>query len=456
MNKFKYTKWLLPVFAAAMGVSMVSCDDEPDKFELTDGTPSVHYVRMTSAPDSLVTEAYVDNLICLVGDNLTSIREMYFNDQKAVLNTSYITDHTLLVNIPRGIPEVETNKIYMYNKDGVKTEYDFRVLVPGPSLLSLSFEYAKPGDEVTLHGNYFVDVPNKPLAIMFPGDVPVTEIKSIEQTAVTFVVPEGATEEGEIELTTRYGSGTSKFHYLDTRGTLFNFDEGLQQQGWHAQAIVGDEWSFAGNYMQLGDGDAIMSEDGGWNDSKFSFEYWAGSWDTPQNITSGQGAALYNVADFSKPEKMALKFEMCIPSTNPWAAGAMQVCFQGLTQLSLSNNPITGISDPLPGAQAWAFNGEVGDDFKDREADWTDWGRYLYRPWQNAEKGEYHTDGKWITVTLPISQFRYTAKGTGAGKTPSKREDFASLTMFVVSGGVNGKECQPIIKIDNIRAVINE
>jgi hypothetical protein len=456
MNKFKYTKWLLPVFAAAMGVSMVSCDDEPDKFELTDGTPSVHYVRMTSAPDSLVTEAYVDNLICLVGDNLTSIREMYFNDQKAVLNTSYITDHTLLVNIPRGIPEVETNKIYMYNKDGVKTEYDFRVLVPGPSLLSLSFEYAKPGDEVTLHGNYFVDDPNKPLAIMFPGDVPVTEIKSIEQTAVTFVIPEGATEEGEIELTTRYGSGTSKFHYLDTRGTLFNFDEGLQQQGWHKRDIITDDWSFAGNYLQLGDGDAIMSEDGGWDDSNFSFEYWAGSWDTPQNITSGQGAALYNVADFSKPEKMALKFEMCIPSTNPWAAGAMQVCFQGLTQLSLSSNPISGISDPLPGAQAWAFNGEVDAAFKDRESDWTDWGRYLYRPWQNAEKGEYHTDGKWITVTLPISQFRYTAKGTGAGKTPSKREDFASLTMFVVSGGVNGKECQPIIKIDNIRAVINE
>ncbi len=456
MNKFKYTKWLLPVVAVAMGVSMASCDDEPDKFELTDGTPSVHYVRMTAATDSLVTEAYVDNLICLVGDNLTSIREMYFNDQKAVLNTSYITEHTLLVNIPRGIPEVETNKIYMINKDGVKTEYDFRVLVPGPSLLSMSFEYAKPGDEVTIHGNYFVDDPNKPLTITFPGDIAVTDIKSIEQTAVTFVVPEGATEEGEIEIYTRYGTGSSKFHYLDTRGTLFNFDDGLQQQGWHAQAIVTDDWSFAGNYMQLGDGDAIMSEDGGWADSKFSFEYWAGSWDTPQNVTSGQGAALYNVVDFSKSEKMALKFEMCIPSSNPWAAGAMQVCFQGLTQLSLSSNPITGISDPLPGAQAWAFNGEVGDDFKDREADWTDWGRYLYRPWQNADKGEYHTDGKWITVTLPISQFRYTAKGTGAGKAPSKPEDFASLTMFVVSGGVNGKECQPVIKIDNIRAVINE
>lgn len=454
MNNFKYTKWLLPVFAVAMGVSMTSCEDEPDKFELTDGTPSVHYVRMTSAADSLVTEAYVDNLICLVGDNLTSIREMYFNDQKAVLNTSYITDHTLLVNIPKGIPEVETNKIYMYNKDGVLTEYDFRVLVPSPSLLSLSFEHAKPGDEVTLHGNYFVDDPNKPLTITFPGDIAVTDIKSIEQTAITFVVPEGAVEEGEIEVTTRYGKGESKFHYLDTRGILFNFDGGLKQHGWHEQAIVNDDWSFDGNYMQFGDGDTTM-EDGAWLDSKFSFEYWAGSWDSQQNVISGDGIALYNVVDFSKAEKMALKFEMCIPSSNVWSACAMQICFQGLTQVSYSDKPIAGITDPAP-PQAWAFSGEVDDAFKDREADWTDWGRALYRPWQGADKGEYHTDGKWITVTVPISQFRYTYKGTGAGKTPTKPEDFASLTMFVVSGGVNGKECQPIIKIDNIRAVINE
>ncbi len=455
MKTIRYNKWLLAAMAVVLGFSAVSCEDEPDKFELTDGVPTVRYVRSTAGADSLVTEAFVDNLVCLVGDNLTSIREMYFNDQKAVLNTSYITDHTLLVNIPRGIPEVETNKIYMINKDGVTTEFDFRVLVPGPSLQSMSFEYAKAGDEVTIYGNYFVDDVNKPLTITFPGDVAVTEFKKIEQTAVTFIVPDGASEEGVIEVSTRYGSGVSKFHYLDTRGILFSFDDGLQQQGWHAQAMAEDESSYSGIYLQLGDGDAIMSEDGGWNDSKFSFEYWAGSWDDPQNITSGQGMALYNLVDFSKSEKMALKFEMMIPSSNPWAAGAMQVCFQGLDKLSLSGNPVTGVASVAP-AQAWAFNGEVGDAFKDRETDWTEWGRYLYRPWQSADKGEYHTDGKWITVTLPIAQFRYTAKGAGASKVPSKPEDFASLTIFVVSGGVNGKECQPIIKIDNIRAVINE
>lgn len=449
-----YAKWILPAVAAVLGGAMMSCEDQPDKFELTSGTPEVKYVRTTTAPDSLITEAYVDNLICLVGNNLTSIRELYFNDQPAILNTSYITDHTLLVNVPSGIPAKATNKIYMTNKDGVTTEYDFRVLVPGPSLLSMSFEYAKPGDEVTLYGNYFVNDENEPLTITFPGDVPVTEIKDINQTSVTFKVPEGAKEEGAVAVTTVYGKSESKFHYLDSRGMLFNFDEGLTEQGWHARGTKNDEWSFAGNYMQLGEG-ATMSADGGWNDGEFAFEYWCGSWDTPQNITSGQGAALFNVADFSQCEKMALKFEMCIPSTNPWAAAAMQVCFEGISQVTLSGNPVEGYTD-VAGAQAWAFNGEVGADYQHRAADWNDWGRYLYRPWQNAANGEYHTDGKWVTVTLPFSQFRFNRKGEPASKGPSRPEDFASLTIFVVSGGIDGAECTPVIKIDNIRAVINE
>ena len=40
------------------------------------------------------------------------------------------------------------------------------------------------------------------------------------------------------------------------------------------------------------------------------------------------------------------------------------------------------------------------------------------------------------------------------GKVPlSKPEDFASLIIWPVSGGVAGTECTPIFKIDNIRAV---
>ena len=45
--------------------------------------------------------------------------------------------------------------------------------------------------------------------------------------------------------------------------------------------------------------------------------------------------------------------------------------------------------------------------------------------------------------------------GAATDVVPSKSEDFASLTIFVVGGGVNGIECTPVIKIDNIRAVPN-
>ncbi len=80
--------------------------------------------------------------------------------------------------------------------------------------------------------------------------------------------------------------------------------------------------------------------------------------------------------------------------------------------------------------------------------------RALYRPW--TATGSYDTGGKWITVTIPIaSSFVYDYDGSGLTFN-LKEEDFAGLTIFVVGGGVNGEECQPIIKIDNIRVVPNK
>ncbi len=177
MKNIFNNKWFLGVAALALGFSAVSCEDEPDKFELTSGKPVVKYVRPAgaAAADSLLTSAYLDNLVCLVGDNLTSIHELYFNDQKAVLNTSYITDHTLLVSVPGGIPEVVSNKIYMVTADGDTCDYDFNVLVPGPSVRSISCEYATPGTEVTLYGDYFIDDTNVTLTITMDGKVVITD-----------------------------------------------------------------------------------------------------------------------------------------------------------------------------------------------------------------------------------------------------------------------------------------
>ena len=127
-----------------LGTTFTSCKDQPDAFKLTDGTPEVLYIRMPylSKSDSLLTQASLSSIICLVGNNLTSIKQMYFNDQKAQLNTSYITDHTLIVQIPSGIPDEVSDKIYMINQNNDTTIYDFHVIVPAPVVTSISCEYA--------------------------------------------------------------------------------------------------------------------------------------------------------------------------------------------------------------------------------------------------------------------------------------------------------------------------
>lgn len=429
--------WKSGIVALAAGLTLTACDDTPNAFELTDGVPTVKFVRTTdpAAADSLITGAFLDKTICLVGDNLTSIREMYFNDQKAILNTSLITDHTLVVDVPGNIPAEVTNKIYMTTKSGKVVEYDFNVNVPAPSVVALTNEWAKPGETVTISGNYFIDDPNVPLSIKMPGGkkVPAENIKSLTQNSVTFEIPAGSDEEGRIYVSTIYGEGRSNFNFHDTRGMLFDFDgeTGLDfaSNCWHGHTAQSDEWSLCGNYVQIGDEATTMSEDGGWNDSSYALEYWPGDWNLGADSfpATGQGMLLNDLVNFSGFADMCLKFEMCIPASNPWSAGAMQLIFAPYSkiQLTAANNSFFHESpDMLP--------------------------RALYRPWTAA--GSYDTADRWVTVTVPFSAFAYDFEGNASSGSLSV-DNFASFTLFVCGGGINGTECQPVIKIDNIRAV---
>ncbi len=447
INKYIKNGVLLAALAVA-GFATVSCEDEPDKYEVAGGLPSISYVRspLASDADSLITAASTGSTICLVGENLRSIYELYFNDLKAILNNSYMTDNTVIVDVPRTIPSLVSNKIYMITQSKDTVTYDFSVSVPAPTLNAMSCEYAPAGSEVTITGNYFVDDPNVPLEVVFPNGATVRDFTAMTQSSISFVMPD-CSESGAIQVSTIYGKTTSVFHYKDQRGMLFDFDgmTGLSNHGWHARDIITDETSIAGNYVRLGDGASAMSADGGWNDSQFAFEYWCGSWDTPQNVTSGEGIALHNLVDFSDYAKMALKFEMFIPSASPWMAGAMQIGFGGYDKVTISGNPIDGYSGTVAAANAKIFNNEEG---------LGSWGRALYRPW--TETGSFDTADQWITVTIPLTNFNYDYVGGAASEVPSSPGDFASLTIFVVGGGVSGTDCTPLIKLDNIRAVPNK
>lgn len=441
--KTRYINWFFVAALAMMGCFMTACEDQPDKYEIADGVPALKYVRspLPEEADSLLVGAYLGNTVCLVGDNLRSIYELYFNDQKATLNTSYMTDHTVLVDIPKNIPEEVTNKIYMITKSGEKVDFDFSVMVPAPVVSSMSCEYAPAGSEAVLYGDYFVDDPNVPLTISMPGDITVEgeQITSITKTAVKFIVPEGAVQ-GNIRVKSIYGTGQSVFQYKDTRNILFDWDgkyEGALAAGnsWNGDnekkgQILASVPSVDGKYMVMGP--ATLSG-GQWQTPG---EYLMMYWPDP-NATEGC-VPLYNLPQFKKMledykiEELALKFEVYVPTSNPWMAEGMQIRFTSLDEVSMSNQ-----------TQDYIWN----DDESHEEGKAP---RGVWVPWE--ETGSYDTNNQWVTVTLKMSEFNKLVSGL-ASDTEFTQDRFAGLSIFLRGGGVDGKECEPIICIDNIRVV---
>ena len=433
-------KLLLSVVMTSAAIFTVSCEDEPDKYEIAGGTPEIIYIRTVSNPDSLITAAYTGSIIAICGNNLRSVVELYFNDQKATLNTSYMTDHTIIVDVPSALPNNPTDKIYMVNKDGVTTSYDFSVTIPAPTLSNMLCEIVKPGEVATINGDYLLDYEDYPMVIEMPDGQTITDFTKQSQYSVSFVVPEGCTKSGAITVTTKYGSTVSSlFNFNDKRGLLFDFDgeTGLGNHGWHNAVIASDENSIDGNYMQLGDGSSTM-DDATWNDSQFAFEYWPGNWEDPETYTAVDGIRLTDLVDFTDYSNMAFKFELCVPSSNSWSAGALQVIPAGVEYVSYGSAQ----TDAYGNAAAGCNNTYVSGD---------ECPRALYRPW--VSDGSYDTGDKWVTVTLPIgTDFKYGYSGDAATGSLNS-ESFTSLVFFLCGGGVSGTECTPVLKIDNIRAV---
>ena len=448
---------LFAMALVAAGAGFTSCEDEPDKYEVAGGTPTIDYVRPVDAAskDSLLTAASLNNTICIVGRNLRSVTKINFNDQAAVLNTSYMTDNTIIVTVPKAIPNEVSDKIYFITSKQDTVAYDFKTIVPAPTINSMSNEWAAAGEEVTIKGDYFLDYDNSHLTIKVGENytIPYEDLK-ISQNNIRFNIPEDMPKHEPIYITTINGTTKAGFRYMDNRGMLVDFDtpwkEGgdvLGNNGWHNRTITSDATSLSGNYMVLGE--TAMGSDGAWNDGNFSFEYWPGSWQDPETYSSRP--RMQDLADFSDWQNMSLKFEMCIPKDNGWSAAPMQIYFGSVTQVS---NGAAGTKDIYGNVLAGANNTFFHDQGK--------LARALYMPWQNTEDKLYNTEGKWVTVTTPLADFVYDYDGN-KGLSYSGVNDFSAFNIFVIKGSYNdanvlptGVDCNPIIKIDNIRVVPNK
>ena len=183
--------------------------------------------RIPDAADSLLVGAFMGSLIAIVGEDLEHTVELWFNDQQASLTPTYITNETIIVNVPSSVPVEVTNEIRFVFANGEEMTHPFNVNVPAPILTGIKSEYVEAGDIAVLTGDFFFE----PTSVTFPGGAE-GQIVSLGKTEIQVMVPEGA-EVGEIAVNTNFGTAFSDFIFRDDRNVVVNFDD-KRSRSWNS------------------------------------------------------------------------------------------------------------------------------------------------------------------------------------------------------------------------------
>jgi len=405
--------FLVPVLMISM---LIACEDDE---AANGGEPIVYYVRVTNpaSSDSLLVSAYLGNLVAIIGDNLGEVRELWFNDRQAVLTPTFITNTSILVNVPNAAPAEVTDKIKMVFKSGKELLYDFKVAIPAPVVQSMDLEYVPDGGTAYINGLYFFDV--TPIVVEFPdgaGGYLPAQLVSHSETRLEVIVPDGAGT-GPVRVTTNFGTNESVLHFRDQRNIILNYDEaGKTPTGsWRPGIFVSDDNSLDGKYIKFqgvyNAGERIEGEG-----SPYESQFWA--------QVSGRSETTMLPGE---PADYDLKFETKIVN---WYGSYLNICFAPY-------------------------------DFKDSNQELWDNAlnaRAIWGPW-DVKNAPIDTDDKWITVTIPITDFKWAMgmENDNVAYTEMKfnKNVTGSLSFWVLSAPQ--ADNSPFeFYIDNVRIVPNK
>lgn len=334
-----------------------SCSDED---EPNGGNPMISYVRITDpqSSDSLLVAAGQGQMVAIMGENLGDVRALWFNDQRASLTPTFITDQTIITRVPSQIPTEITNKMRLIFGNGRELVYDFSVDISEPVIEYMRNEYVGVGDLAVITGNFFYE----PIKVTFAGGVE-GEIELIEDQLLHVRVPEGA-ERGPITITTNFGETVSNFWYRDNRNIIASFD-GTMNGVWHGP-----------NYIKESDED-ISNVEGKFIRMKSNLAAWGWFELYVGPAESDVALELKNIPEeaFAKPGDYSLKFEINTLKT-------------------------------LAGAYVRMY---IGPDMAGQRGDT----HYIWQP-------NVHTQGQWETITIPWEdvyeankEFAYNPNGYG-------------------------------------------
>lgn len=334
--------------------------------------PIIEHVRMVDSTnrDSTFTSSLTGQQILIHGQNFMGLQQILFNDVPAAFNPVLATNTDIIVVIPPTAPTEATNPnvsntIRVITEFG-ETSYDFTLVPPPPTITSMSNEMAFGGETITIRGAVFYNIER----VVFPGNLEGTNLVVVDTATLRVTVPNGITTPGTVQVIGQYGTGENPniiFNGVNQPGMLANFEDGDPNFGWAWWGGIktNDPNAFPGNrgnYIRLNPSSAINPGDGSW---------WADN--RVVNVAEQQWLPEANLSD--PIGDYALKFEMFVKT--PWRNGTLLIRNEGSQKYTAR-----------------------------------------YAPWMSAPNGVFSTDG-WITVTIPLTQFRTNASGVAGTGSPA-------------------------------------
>ncbi len=212
------------LLAALVSLNLVSCQDEVEPI------PTVTNIRVI-AKDSSIVAGEFGLPIAIQGTNLTFVEEVLFNDVRAELNPVYVTNSNILVFITDEGPTEVTNTITLVTGSGNRITVDFQTILPPPQIWQLYNEFAKPGTENIVMGQYFFDIQK-----VLVGEQEV-EILAKTENAIRFMMPQSVGVD-RVTVVGAGGTAVSAFRLNETEGNMINFD--IPATGWGSDVCWGD------------------------------------------------------------------------------------------------------------------------------------------------------------------------------------------------------------------------
>lgn len=469
------------------------------------GPPTVKDVRTVdpAKADSVFTHALPGTLIVIQGSGFSGLKSVFFNDTAAYFNPVYVTDNTIIVQIPSYAQTAATkpsvpSTIRLVTDHG-STTYSFTLVLPYPQITAISID--DTGTQLVITGTNLTGVSKVTFPIQGSNQTPSPSFKEdTSHRMVTATIPPGNAYVDSVRVYCTFGIASFPYPPPMTIAAISN-----------ENAVAGTTITITGSNF-IGVSKVIFP--GGIAATPTVNSVKQMTVTVPSGITTtdslrlsgqlGTAASLQlfdSYISYISPGYLST-FEQQWASDNtafvgwtgayanattaatsyPNGTGGVGVLLQGGTlgknagptsqanpgDLQLNDVPwVANTSDAIAN-YSLKFEIYVANDWKGGEiwisvGDWYKWSSYTarYAPWETAAGGIYHPAG-WVTVTIPLTQFIqgnqfWQTSWTTGGAPATKFTDYpyTSLCFMVtndqatavsVADGIN-------VAIDNIRIV---